>query len=114
MRETDVTPAELTLAKDSIVRSLPADFETSRSVNATTSNIFVYDLGLDYYTKLGARFEAVTAAQVRKAAEQYVRPDSVLVIAVGDRSKIAAPLQKMNLGPLGLWTADGVPANTTQ
>ena len=110
MRETDVSTAELTLAKDSIVRSLPADFETSRSVNATTANLFVYDLGLDYYTTLGARFEAVTTAQVRKAAEQHVRPDSALVIAVGDRAKIEAPLQKLNLGAVGLWTTDATPA----
>ena len=50
-----MSPEELTLAKDSLVRSLPADFETSGRVNATTANMFVYDLGLDYYAKLPDR-----------------------------------------------------------
>ena len=52
---------ELALAKDSLVRSLPAQFETSASVTASTANIYIYDLGLDYYTKLPARLSAVTA-----------------------------------------------------
>ena len=61
MRETPLTPEELALAKDSLVRSLPAQFETSSSVTASTANIYIYDLGLDYYTKLPARLSAVTA-----------------------------------------------------
>ena len=52
MRETPLTPEELALAKDSLVRSLPAEFETSGGVTASTANIYIYDLGLDYYTKL--------------------------------------------------------------
>ena len=58
-RHATLTPEELTLAKDSLVRSLPAEFETSGGVTASTANIYVYDLGLDYYTKLPARLSAV-------------------------------------------------------
>ncbi len=44
MREKPPVGDELALAKDSIVRSLPAQFETSRSVTASTANIYIYDL----------------------------------------------------------------------
>ncbi len=56
IRESDVSQDELTLSKDSLVRSLPADFETSGSMNATTANTFIYDLGLRLLREAGATF----------------------------------------------------------
>jgi zinc protease len=109
MRDTPLTADELALAKDSLVRSLPAQFETSSSVTASTANIYTYDLGLDYYTKLPPRLSAVTAEQVKAAAEKYVVPEKLIVVAVGDRARIGPELQKLNLGPVELRGADGLP-----
>jgi zinc protease len=109
MRETELTAEELTLAKDSLVRGLPSQFETSSSVTASTASIYIYDLGLDYFTKLPARLSAVDAAQVKAAAEKYVVLDKLLVIAVGDRGRIAPELQKMNLGAVEVRGANGMP-----
>jgi zinc protease len=78
-------------------------------VTASTSNIYVYDLGLDYYTKLPARLSAVTADDVKAAAEKYVVPEKLIVVAVGDRGRIAPELQKLNLGPVETRGADGMP-----
>ena len=110
IRETNLSPEELTLSKDSLVRSLPADFETSSRAAATTANIYIYDLGLDYYAKLGGRLSAVTADQVKAISEKYVVPDKMIVVAVGDRAKIGSELQKLNLGAMELRTPDGMPA----
>jgi zinc protease len=110
IRETGVSPEELTLSRDSLVRSLPADFETSSRAASTTANIYVYDLGLDYYAKLGGRLSAVTADQVKAIAQKYVVPDKMIVVAVGDRAKIGGPLQKLNLGAVEVRAADGTPA----
>ena len=109
MRDTALTPEDLALAKDSLVRGLPAQFETSSSVTASTANIYIYDLGLDYYTKLPARLSAVDAEQVKAVAGKYVVPDRLVVIAVGDRARIGAELQKLNLGPVEMRGADGMP-----
>jgi zinc protease len=109
MRETMLTPEELSLAKDSIVRSLPSQFETSGGVTASTTNIYVYELGLDYYTKLPARLMAITADHVKAAAEKYVVPEKMIVVAVGDRAKIGPSLTALKLGTLELRNADGMP-----
>ena len=116
MREAAVPADELARAVDSIVRSLPAQFETSGRVTASTANIYTYDLGLDYYAKAPARYAAVTAEQVKTAAEKYVVPEKLIVIAVGDRAKIGAGLQKLKLGPTEVRTVDGVlaTANATR
>lgn len=110
IRDTEITPDELTLARDSIVRSLPADFETSHRVTGTMSNIYVYDLGLDYYARLGDRISAVTGEQVKAVSQKYVQPDKVIVVAVGDRKRIGAELSKLNLGASEARNADGTPA----
>lgn len=107
IRESELSPAELTLAKDSIVRSLPANFETNGRVTATTSNIYVYDLGLDYYARIGARLDAVNAAQVKAVSEKYIDPAKVIVVAVGDRSKIGPGLAALKLGATEARDADG-------
>jgi zinc protease len=110
IRDGDLSPEELALAKDSLVRSLPSDFETSSRVTASTSNIYIYDLGLDYYTKLPGQLTAVDAGQVRSVAQKYIQPEKVVVVAVGDRGKIAPELAKLNLGAPELRTPEGAPA----
>jgi zinc protease len=110
IRATTLSSNELRVAKDYLVRSLPAQFETAGRVTASTANLFVYDLGLDYYTKYPARLAAVTADQAKAAAQKYVVPEKLLIIAVGDRSKIEAELDKLRLGPTEGRTADGAVA----
>jgi zinc protease len=108
MRETALTPDELSLAKDSLVRSLPSEFETSSRVTSSTANLFIYDLGLDYYTKFPARLARVTADDVRSVAQKYVVPDRLLVVAAGDRTKIEPELSKLNLGSVEARTPEGM------
>jgi zinc protease len=107
MRDKALTDEELALAKDSLVRSLPSNFETSSRMTGTTANIYIYDLGLDYYTKLPARLSAITAGQVQAAAQKYIVPENLIVIAVGDRQRIGPELQKLNLGAVEVRDADG-------
>jgi hypothetical protein len=42
---------------------VPGAFETSGNAVGNFSNVFVYDLGLDYYAKYSAQVRAVTEAQ---------------------------------------------------
>ncbi len=107
MKEKPPAGEEIGLAKDSLVRSLPAQFETSSRVTGSTSNIYVYDLGLDYYSKLPARITAVDTTQVKAAVDKYLVADKLVVIAVGDRSKIAGELSKLKLGAVEIRDVDG-------
>ncbi len=100
MRNTPLSPEELKMTKDFIVHSLPGDFETTGRTVGRMSEIFVYGLPADYYATLPQRIETVTAQDVQSAAQKYVKPESMAVIAVGDRAKIEPELQKLNLGPI--------------
>jgi zinc protease len=105
MFENPLTAAELKMAKDALAQSLPGAFETSASAAGSFSNVYIYDLGLDYYTKYAAGVEAVTLAQAQAAVEKYVQPDRFVVIAVGDRGRIQPELEKLNLGKVEVRSA---------
>jgi zinc protease len=100
IRAEPVTPAELTLARDALTRSLPGLFETTSDAASTASQLFVYGLGLDYFNTLPARVDAVTAADVQRVASQYVVPEKLVVVAVGDKAAIEPQLRELDLGPV--------------
>jgi zinc protease len=105
---TDPASAEeLKLAKDNALRSLPGSFETVGNETGLMAELFVYGLPNDYFLKLPASFEAVTPEAVAKAAQDYIHPDNLIVVAVGDRAKIEADLEKLNLGPIELRDESG-------
>jgi zinc protease len=102
-----LTDAELRLAKDSIIRSLPGDFESADSVNGQLADLWTFGLPLDYYAKLPAQIEDVSSADAQQAAAKYIHPENLLVIAVGDKSKIESGLKDLKLGPVEDWSEKG-------
>jgi zinc protease len=109
MATKPLTGDELQMSKDSLALAVPANFETSDSAAGTLAEIYVYDLGLDYFSKYAERTEAVTADEAAAAAKKYVQPDTLIVVAVGDRKTIAPALSKLNIGPVEVWDADARP-----
>jgi zinc protease len=69
--------------------------------------VYIYDLGLDYYTKYADAVNAVTAEQALAMAKKYLGPERLIVIAVGDRKTIEPQLRKLNLGKIEIRNADG-------
>jgi zinc protease len=98
---------ELQKAKEALANSLPGAFETSLNVVNSFSNIFVYDLGLDYYTRHAQEVRAVTGEQALAVARRYLVPDRLVVIAVGDRKVIEPELLKLNLGAIEIRDTEG-------
>jgi zinc protease len=109
IRTEPPTATELKLAKDSLLHSLPGDFETTQASVGGLRDIFTYSLPLDYYAKLPGRFEAVTPEEVAKAAQSDVHPDQLVLMAVGDRAKIEPGLKELNLGPIEYRDTSGDP-----
>ena len=107
MRETQMTPAELLLSKDSIARSLPGRFERGTEAAGTFAELFTYDLPLDYFSTLPERINAVTVEQAQAMAQKYIQPEKTIVLAVGDRAKIEEDMKKLNLGKVEIRDADG-------
>jgi zinc protease len=109
MRTTEPTEEELALAKESIARSLPSQFETTSHSASTMGELFVYGLPLDYYAALPAEIDAVTAADVRRTAETHLKPRQLVIVAVGDTGQIEAQLRGLDYGPVEVLDIEGKP-----
>ncbi len=107
IRTDPPTPAELKLAQDNALRSLPGQFETTRETSALISEIFTYGLANNYYQTLPSQYLNLTPEAVKKAALDYIHPDNLILVAVGDRAKIEPGLQKLDLGPIELRDESG-------
>jgi zinc protease len=107
MSEDPITADEFSLARDSIVLSLPGRFETTSQAVSSYANVFIYDLGTDYYTRLPALYSGATLEGVRGVARKYLAPEKMIVVAAGDRARIEPELRKLNLGPVEIRDADG-------
>jgi zinc protease len=103
------TPAELKLAQDSQIRSVPGQFETAKGTSARIAQLFVFKLPDNYYASLPGQFAAVTPEQVKQAAIDHIHPKQMIVVAVGDRAKIEPGLKELNLGPIEYRNASGDP-----
>jgi zinc protease len=108
--ERPIAGAELQRAKDALTNSLAGAFETSADAVGNFSNIFMYDLGLDYYTKYAQQVNAVTADQALAAAKKYLVPANMVIVAVGDRKVIEPELAKLNVGKIEVRDAEGGPS----
>ena len=107
MRDTQMTPGELILSKDSIARSLPGRFERGTDAAASFAELFTYDLPLDYYSTLPDRINAVTIEQAQAMAQKYIQPEKMIVLALGDRAKIEEDMKRLNLGKAEIRDTDG-------
>jgi len=109
IRSGPPTAEELKLSKGAFSLSLAGLFESSEQTANTVGDLFTYELPLDYYEKLPAKIDAVTAEDVQRMAKRYLHPETSVVIGAGDRAKIEDSLKKLGVGPVELRDADGNP-----
>lgn len=101
---------ELTQAKASLVQSLPAAFESVAGANRSIASIYTQGLPEDYYRQFARAINAVTKDDVVRVARQYIDPDHLAILIVGDRAKIEGALRATNIAPVVVLDADANPA----
>jgi len=101
-----ITDAEVAKAKNYVALSFPSSLETTGDIASRLAEQFVYRLPNDWIQTYVSRIGAVTTADVRRVASEYVDPGKVAVVVVGDRSKIEADVKALNLGPVKTWSVD--------
>ena len=95
-----VPAAELDKAKNYLALQMPRNFETTRGTASALAQTYLYGLPADYYSTYAARVRAVTAADLKRVADQYIQPDKFAVVIVGDRKVIEPGIKALNLGPI--------------
>ena len=80
-----------------LIRGFPPTFETPSQVMRRLIDMVHFGLPDDYYDDHVARLEAVTLADVRRAAAEHVEGERLTLVVVGDRQVIEAGLRELAL-----------------
>lgn len=113
MREEKVSTDELSLATAYLDGVFPIRYETTNAVAQAIAVAQVYGLDGDYYTRYREHIRAVTADDVLRVAQNFLHPEKLLVVAVGDAAAIRAPMERLGAGAVSVHEApaeDGAPA----
>jgi predicted Zn-dependent peptidase len=94
LRDEDVGPADLKKVGDRVVKSTLDKFADVESISAARANADLYGLGDDAAAKIRDAYLAVTASDVRRAAELYLRPEDAAIVVAGDAARVKAALEK--------------------
>ncbi|MBK8014515.1 MAG: insulinase family protein [Deltaproteobacteria bacterium] len=97
---------EIARAKSGLMRSLPGQFETASAIAGAASSLFVYDLPLDDYSTLAAKYDAVTTDDLGRVAQRYLTPERMMVLLVGDTTAVEGPVARLGLGKVKTETAE--------
>jgi zinc protease len=88
IREEPVSEQELSDAKDYLIGSFPLRFDTNRKVASFLAQVEYFQLGLDYPDRYGDLIRKVDRAEVQRVAQQYLYPDKLITVIVGNQQKL--------------------------
>ncbi len=101
-----VSPDELSLGVAALTRGYARNFETAEQLARAATQLALYDLPDTYFDEFVARAEAVTVDDVTRVARQYLSPDRLTTLIVGDYSAVSRGLPKLDLGAPSILAAD--------
>lgn len=104
------TDEEMRAAKAALVQSLPEDFASVEGVNGAITSIYTNALPQAYYQQFASNVNAVTKDDVVRVARQYVDPEHLAIVIVGDRRVIEAPIEATHVAPVVVLDVNGDPA----
>jgi zinc protease len=89
---------ELMLARASLTRGYPRNFETAQQVARAVAQLALYGLPDTYFEEFGPKVNAVTAHDVVRVATEYLSASKLTTLIVGDHSVIADSLHALGWG----------------
>ena len=103
-----VTPAELEVNKQSLIRRFPSGFETVGQISGQLANLVIYGLPDSTFNDYISKVNAVTIQDVNRVANKYLTPDKMAIVIVGDRQTIEPGLKTLGYA-ITFLDADGNP-----
>jgi len=88
VEKENVKAEELADAKSYLSGSYPMRFETPNQIASQLLYVELYNLGADYISTYRDKVQAVTIEQVKSAADKYLDPDNMVIVAVGKKDEI--------------------------
>lgn len=90
-----VAERELSDAQAYLAGSFPLTIETPNDIATQVLNVVFYELPVEEIGTFRERVQAVTPDDIQRVAKQYVRPDRLSIVLVGDASSFVPQLRKV-------------------
>lgn len=103
IRMEPINEEELRLAKDSFLNSFVFAFSNSAQIASRQASLEYYGLPPDYLERFRDGIVGVTREQIRAVAQKHLRPDALIILAVGRPDQFDQPLSsfgEVNVVPL--------------
>ncbi len=85
---------EMELARNSLVESLPRQFETVHQVTRKVAAQIAYGLPDDYWERYPERIREVTSREAAEAARRRLRPSGLTAVVVADAGEVSDDLER--------------------
>jgi zinc protease len=89
------TEEELTKVKLNNTLSLAGTWETMGAVGGSLSEMIIYDLPQDYFETYSSRIKNLSLDQIHTTANNFLKPDNLVWVVVGDREKIEDGIREL-------------------
>lgn len=93
--EKPATDVEVNRVKEQNALSLPGSWETNGRVAGSLINMVSYNLADDYYDTYAGKIKGLTTDEIIKAAKKVVKPNNLIWVVVGDKSKIESGIKEL-------------------
>ena len=97
---------ELALAKASLTRGYPRNFETAQQLSRAVVQLTLFGLPDTYFDEFVPRVNAVTIDEVTRVAKAYVDPAKAVALVVGDRAAVEPSLRDLGLGEVEVLSSE--------
>ncbi|MDP2368419.1 M16 family metallopeptidase [Rhodoferax sp.] len=98
---------ELQRVRNALLLSLPGQFDTNQVIADGYARVWLLGLPDDHIARLPGALSAVTANSAWKAARDHLDPRQLIVVAVGDKAKVAPQIAAWGRKPVLHWAAPG-------
>ena len=99
---------ELNRAKNYVALGYPGDFQSVQQIAGKLAEMVVYGLPGDYFNTYIDRVLSVTESDVAEAGNTALDTGRMVIVIVGDRSKVEEDVETLGLGPLKNLTIEDV------
>jgi zinc protease len=91
----NISPEEIELAKSYLIKQFPSRFETYSQVAKNIEQLVIHNLPINELKNYTEKIENAAREEICSSALENVFPDELVVVAVGNRSKISSQLQNL-------------------
>lgn len=107
LESNPVTPDEVDKAQKNQTLTLAGQWETNNAVLNSIVEMVRFGLPHDHFATYTDRVRSLNPSMVNEAASEVLRPNNLVWVVVGDRSKIEAGIRELGFGEITLLDGDG-------